>query len=116
MTQTFGTDSNNDLYIAENGNLAVLSGLPAVVGACQTASKAQLGEMVLANQLGIPNFQAVWVGAPNYGVFQAYLQRTLLSIPGVTEVKSLELRTQNNVLNYTAEIVSEFGTSEISNG
>lgn len=116
MVQTFASDSNNDIYIAENGNLAILSGAEAVAAACATATKAQLGEMVLQSTRGLPNFQAIWVGSPNYQVYQTYLRNTILSVPGVLDVQSLSLSVSGNVLRYTATIVTQFGIVEIANG
>lgn len=114
MTQTFGTNANNDLYIGGDGNLVVLSGLQAVLAACATASKAQLGEMVLSIDQGIPNFEAVWVGSPNYALFASYLRATLLGVEGVTDVQSLTLNASKGVLKYTATIVTEYGTEAIN--
>ncbi|OYW80363.1 MAG: hypothetical protein B7Z19_03115 [Polynucleobacter sp. 32-46-5] len=114
MTQTFATNANNDIYIGGDGNLAIASGIQGVLQACATASKAQLGEMVLAVKSGIPNFQTVWVGAPNYAVFTAYLRNTLLAVDGVTDVQSLTLNAVNGVLKYTAVIVTKYGTAATS--
>lgn len=113
MTMTLGTDSENDLYLGEGKNVVVLSGLGAIIAACETASKAQLGEMVLADQSGIPNFQTIWVGSPNYSLWVSYLQRTLLSIEGVLDA-AVEIRTINNVLSYTATIKTTFGSVNIN--
>ncbi len=113
MTVTFGINANNDLHIGNDGNLVVLSGLAAVVDACKTASQAQLGEMVLQTGKGIPNFQAVWVGSPNYALWNSYLLETLNAVDGVLEVKSLQLSTINGVLGYTATISSVYGQAEI---
>lgn len=114
MTQTFGTNTNNDLYRDSSGNLAILNGLDAVLAACETATKAQLGEMVLQSNLGIPNFQTIWVGSPNYSLFRSYLRATLLSVSGVREVKSIEVKSANNVLSYTATIETDFGLAVIN--
>ena len=114
MTSTFGSNANQDLYLNNNGNLAVLTGLPAVIAACKTASQAQLGEMVLQIGKGIPNFQAVWVGSPNYALWNSYLMDTLNAVDGVLEVTSLQLQTNNGVLSYTAQIKSVYGPAEIS--
>ena len=110
MVKTLGTNSNHDIYIQPNGNLAFLSGQEAVEGACATASKLQLGEAVLQTTLGIPNFQAVWIGTPNIKVFESYLRNTLLSVEGVVSVVSLRAAYADNVLSYTAEIESQYGT------
>lgn len=114
MVETFGTNDNNDIYLGSNGNLVVLTGLQAVLAACATATKAQLGEMVLAIKQGIPNFQAVWIGSPNYALYQSYLRNTLLSVSGVLDVKSISLSIAGNVLSYTATIVTQFGDEVLS--
>lgn len=114
MTQTLGTDSNNDLYLGSDGNIVLESGVQAVMDACETATKAQLGEMLLATTQGIPNFQTIWVGSPNFPMFQTYLRNTLLSVSGVIDVKSIDITVQNNVLNYTATIETQFGTVQIN--
>lgn len=116
MTTTFGTNANNDLYIGSDGNLVVLTGLQAVMAACETATKAQLGEMVLTDTQGIPNFQTIWVGSPNYALYQSFLRNTLLAVPGVLDVKSITLTALNNILSYTAVIVTQFGDAELTNG
>lgn len=114
MVQTFGTDSNNDLYLARDGNVALLSGIDAILDACETASKAQLGEMVFAIDQGIPNFQAIWIGSPNYLVFESKLRSTLLGVEGVLAVTDLQITMKNNVLKYTATIQTQFGTAELN--
>jgi hypothetical protein len=114
MTQTFDTNSDNDIFIGEDGNLSVATGLRAVLKGCESASYAQLGEMVLAKGLGIPNFQAIWVGVPNYPLFELYLRKALLSVLGVTSVKSLQITVKGNTLSYTATIVTIYGTETIT--
>jgi hypothetical protein len=113
MTQTFDTNSDNDIFIGEDGRLAVATGLRAVLKGCESATYAQLGEMVLAQGLGIPNFQSIWIGVPNYQIFELYLRRTLLAVDGVTSVKSLQITVKGNTLSYTATIVTIYGTETI---
>lgn len=115
MTQTLGTNSLNDIYLGTDGNLVVLKGIDAVLGACATVSKSQLGEMVLAKNAGIPNFQSIWVGVPNYAIWEQYLRTALENVNGVVQVVSLVLSVLNNTLSYTATIQTEFGTG-ILNG
>lgn len=114
MVTTFGTNSNNDLYLGINGNLVVLKDLLAIESACETATKAQLGEMVLAVKQGIPNFQTVWVGAPNFPLWQSYLRNTLLGVAGVQNVQSINVSTIKNTLKYTAKIITQFGIGELN--
>lgn len=114
MTQTLGTNVANDIYLGANGNIVILSGILGVEGACQTAAYAQLGEMVLSVNRGIPNFQVVWVGSPNLAIFEAALRTTLENVDGVQTVKKLTLSVANNELSYEADIVTDFGPTTIS--
>lgn len=114
MTQTFGTNDRNDLYLGPDGNITVLRGLPAVEAACATATEAQLGEMALAVNSGIPNFQEIWSGTPDYGIWQSFIQNTLENVDGVVRVTSLTLSIQNNTASYQAQITTEFGSTTIN--
>jgi hypothetical protein len=116
----------NDLFVGDDGNI-VLAGitesnpdqLNAVLYACANAAKSVLGEMVLNTNRGLPNFQVIWVGAPNIGIWEAALRNILSAIDGVSDIA--EITTQrgyntnayNNtqdLLIYTVTIVTEFGT------
>ncbi len=114
MVQTFSTNSDNDIYIGQDGRLAIATGIDAVLQACKTASLAQLGEMVLATGLGIPNRETIWVGVPNYQLWELYLRKTLLSVPGVQSVKSLQINVRDNTLFYTVTIVTIYGVGSFS--
>lgn len=114
MVQTLSTNAQNDIFLDEQGNIAVARNADGVIKACETATYAQLGEMILTQNLGIPNFQTVWVGSPNYPQFQAYLRQTILTVPGVQDVADLQIFPENNTLRYTATIQSQFGILEIS--
>lgn len=114
MVQTLGTDANNDLYLGPTGNLVMLSGIEAVAAACATATKAQLGEMVLATNAGIPNFQAIWVGVPNYALWKQYLIDTLKNVEGVVQVSSLTMASSGGVLSYTATIQTIYGETQLN--
>lgn len=114
MTTTLGTNENNDIYLGLDGNIVVLSGLQAVLGACATAAKSILGEQVLSINAGLPDFQTIWVGVPNTAIFKSYLRRALTNIPGVDEVGEISVTVQNNVLSYTATIQTEFGQGTIN--
>lgn len=110
MVRTFNTNANRDIFIGEDGLLSVATGIEAVLKACETASLAQLGEMVLATGLGIPNAETIWVGVPNFALWESYLRATLQSVEGVDTVAAINISIADNTLNYTATIVTEFGS------
>jgi hypothetical protein len=117
MTRTLGlSDSTHDLYLGPDGNLAMLENEPAVSAACETASLAQLGEMVLATKSGIPNFQAVWTGVPNLAIWRQYLVDTLLGVDGVLAVSDLAVSQAGGVLSYRATVETTYGKTAIAGG
>lgn len=115
MVTTLAANDSNDIYLDSSGNLAVLSGLAAVEAACATATKAQLQEMVLATNSGIPNFQALWIGTPEYSLWKSYILNTLQNVPGVQQVTSLTLSVNGNAVSYTANITTQYGTTTVTN-
>ena len=110
MTKTIATNSNNDIYLDASGNLAVLTGQEAVAAACRTASLLQLCEAIYQTNLGLPNFQAIWVGVPNLAIYEAYLRKTIQSVECVVSITSLKTSVENNVLRYTATVESVYGS------
>jgi hypothetical protein len=113
MVQTLALSDQNDLVLNAAGSLVMLSGIDAVSAACNTAAQTQLGECVLNTAQGLPNFQAIWVGVPDYQIWQSYLEGTLLNVPGVASVQSTTITQNNGVLNYVAVIKSIYGPTTI---
>lgn len=108
LTQVLAVSADtNDLYLGPDGNIVVFSGIEAIVQACKTACQTQLGECVLQQGQGLPNFQLIWVGTPDYALWQSYLENTILAVDGVNSVSEIQLSVSNNTLNYSALIVTE---------
>lgn len=115
MTITIGVNENNDIFVNSDGNLDMQIDLPATLQACAQISKAQLGEIIYSAQQGIPNFETVWNGVPNMAQWEAALRNAILSIEGVVNILNLTTSLANNVLSYTAEILTIYGTGTITN-
>jgi hypothetical protein len=112
MVQTFNTTvASNDLFIDSSGHLSVLSGVAAVEAACATATKAQLGEMVFATGTGVPNFQTLWTGSPEYALWKSAVLATLQGVAGVTAVTSLNLTVNGSTVSYVAQITTQYSTT-----
>lgn len=114
MPKTFANNANNEWYVGPDGNLVMLTGADAVAGICARVAKTRLGEMILNIDRGIPNFQTVWVGAPNIPQFEAALRQAIMRVPGVTEILDLDTTISNNVLSYTMTILTPYGTRAVS--
>jgi hypothetical protein len=113
MVQTLQLNQNNDLVLNSSNSLTMLSGIAAVAAACNTATQTQLGECVLQVGQGLPNFSVLWSGTPDYGLWQSYLEATLLNVPGVTAVQSITLTQVEGVLNYIAQIETQYGPTTL---
>lgn len=116
MPTTFATDKNNDLYVGVDGNLSIATGLEAVLAVCANAAKSQLGEMIYSVDQGLPNFQTIWKGSPNYPQFEAALRKTLLAVAGVLRIENLVITNTNNILKYRVTIVTTFGAGALNGG
>lgn len=114
MTRTIAIDSNNDIFIGSDGSLATALGLEAVMQACAQAAKTQLGELLFEVDLGLPNFEAVWNGAPNLSQFEAFLRRNLAQVPDVIGVQAVSVAIIGGVLQYRAEIQTIYGPGVIN--
>ena len=114
MTRVFTVDKNNDLVLATDGNLSISSDLEAVMQACEHAAKAQLTEMVLSTDTGVPNFQTIWQGSPNLIQFEAGLRRQLLAVTGVIEVQELTTAVVDDVVRYSATIRTIYGEGALN--
>jgi hypothetical protein len=116
MARTLAVNANNDLFIGRDGNISINVGIDAVKDACSQAAKTLLGEMVLRVNDGIPYDQAVWSGVPNIPVFVAALRTALLGVVDVTDVESLDVIQQADVLQYTAVINTVYGQTILTQG
>lgn len=109
MTQTFATDLTNDLVIAQDGALAIATGVDAVGFACRSTARVLRNEMVLAYDQGIPFRTTAWAGVPNVAAFEAALRQRLLAVADVTGIVSLTTSRVNNRLGYVAIIRTVYG-------
>lgn len=114
MVLTLGGNENNDIYIGSDGQLVMLEGVDAIADACSTATRAQLNEMIYATQSGIPNFQVLWVGSPDYQLWKAAIIATLESVEGVVQVNSLNITINNNKASYVAQIITIYSQTPIT--
>lgn len=103
------------LFIDNSGNVGQVTGLKAIVQGCETAMRAQLGEMYYNADKGIPTRGTVW---DNYNPLQftAAGRATLLAVPGVLGVQSFTTDRTDDVFTYTAVVNTIYGPGEITNG
>lgn len=113
MTTTFGADANNDLFISGR-NLSVVSDIEAVLQICAQCAKAILGEMIFNVTGGMPYFETIWVGGPTTAAFEAAFRLRIPQVEGVTEIQELTTEQVGENMQYSATIVTVYGTGVIS--
>lgn len=112
--KTLSTDNNNDLYLDNTGNIAVVTDIVATMESCAHEVKTRLGECVLDTERGIPFFETVFNGVPLLMQFEAACRAAILGVAGVTEVISFVTRVIDGQLAYEATIRTIYGTGTIN--
>lgn len=111
--RTFATNASNDLLVTGR-SLSLVSDLAAVLLVCRHCAQAILGEMVFAQQQGMPYFETVWIGAPTTAPFEAAFRERIMSVPGVTNIDELTTSQTGDVMTYSATIVTVYGTGALN--
>ncbi len=118
MVKTFSVNSNNDIYIGEDGNLGISVDLQAIIFICENKAKTRLGEMIFEIKSGIPYLETIFSEPKNYEKFKFSLRTALENTEGVLKVIEISLEEiidpnspdeKRNVLSYTTTIVTRFG-------
>lgn len=106
--KTFATTSTNDLAIAGR-SMTLKQDLDAVLLVCAHCARAILGEMVFAQQQGMPYFETVWSGASSSAPFEAAFRQRIQQVEGVLRVEELEVTRVDDVMAYRATIATVYG-------
>jgi hypothetical protein len=107
--RTFLSNDRNDLALGEDGLLQIGNSFTFRAQAYAQFMQARLGEMIHAVQRGMPYEQVIWIGSPNVAQFEAAGRATLMQVAGTVEVLSFSARLADNVLSYTANILTDSG-------
>lgn len=108
--RTIAVNSDHDIYIGSDGNLAMAEGLEAVLQQCEQAASIRLNELPYAQSKGIPFFENVFTDSPDLALYEMYLRKQFLGVPEVTGVKQIGFKQDGDVLSYEAIIQTTFGT------
>lgn len=114
MTVSIAMNSQQDIYLDDSGNLALVRDVDAVAQACTQAASSVLGEMTFAVEKGIPYFDTVFTSRRNIPQFEFYLRKEISAVPDVVDVKSLEVTQEDDVLKYVATVRTIYGEVSIN--
>jgi len=112
--RTLATNENADIYRGPDGNLAIATDLTAIIQTCEHVSRTKLAELPYAQSRGIPFFDIALGATTDAGLYEMYLRKVLMTVPGVTGIGNVNIWTEGNELKYTAEIKTLYGTESLS--
>lgn len=101
--RTIATNNLNDIY-AKDGNLFLAEGKDAIGNVCLNAIRTATGELPFDTDKGIPYLDLLFSQVANLDLFRFHILKTLQNIDGVDDVEELKLQTENDTLNYSANI------------
>lgn len=111
---TIATDSNNDIFIGPDGNIAFARDLEAVSQTAEHYAKTLLNEMIQDYDRGVPFFIVAFGSNPSIPQFEAAMKARILQSPGVTGIRSFETTQDGDVLRYTATIETIYGAGIVN--
>lgn len=107
---TLAINTKNDIFLNDDGNIATSTGILSVLQNCQTAVQMIAGEALYQSTDGIPAFETIWNGSPNFQQAEASIRATILKVKDVTNINSFDYIVNNNIFSYNVEIQTVFGT------
>lgn len=111
---TISTNSDNDLYLDVNGNLAITKDINALSDVIKNKILTALGEAQFDVFAGIPYFETVFTDTPLIDLFQASIIETIEKTDGVNRVSDFEYTQNNGVLSYVATVETIYGDIQIN--
>lgn len=108
MTRSLAINSNRDIYMDSNKNIAVVTGKEACAQNSVTAMSAQLSEMVYATSSGMP-MQATAFDRYDTVGFEMAARAILLQVRDVLDVTAFAVSQQGAILVYSATLSTIYG-------
>jgi len=107
------TSDTEDLYLPDGHNLVLLTGLPAVTQDVRSATKMRLTEDLYNANNGVDWLGTVLTAQPDFDMFRKSLSDNILNSPDVVDIQSLVIDNTQDVVNFTASIVTLYGVANI---
>lgn len=112
--RTVSTNANNDIYLGQDGNLAMVADVLAVSETAVHYAKTLRNEMIQEYDLGVPFFIVAFGPSVNIQQFDAAMKARIMQTPEVSAITSFETTQEGDVLKYTATIETTYGAALIN--
>lgn len=111
---TIAINSNNDIYLDGNNNIAMKKDINAIADIVLNKVRTNLGELQFNIDLGIPYFTTIFTSTPNFDLWQKFVEDSALSLNNVTEIVDFNKTIQNNTLTYSMTINTNLGVITVN--
>jgi hypothetical protein len=108
-TSTLQTDLNEDLYLVDGRNLAVLTGKDALVQSIRQATRMRTTENVFNVNEGVDFFGTIFSSPPDYDAARKSIADAILSVPDTISIEQLTITIGNNAFSYSANVQTIYG-------
>ncbi|SFN19912.1 hypothetical protein SAMN05216516_103243 [Izhakiella capsodis] len=107
---TFDVTEGNDIYLGNDGNLALVRDETAVKNCCMHFARALRGEMLHNMDQGMPYWKTTFGCHADLPMFEAAFRERMREISQVLAIDSFSASVENNQLHYTAVISTIYGS------
>ena len=111
---TLQCNADEDLYLPDGRNLAILSGVDAVVQGIRQRTKMRGGENIFNVGEGVDYFGSIFSPQPDYDNARKSISDAILSCPDVVSIEQLIITIADNKFAYVADIMTIYGASQIT--
>jgi hypothetical protein len=113
-TATLQTDDNNDFYLPDGRNIALLTGALAVQQDIESAVLMRTTEDVYDTNNGVDYFGAIFTPQPNYDSARLSISNAITKVPDVESIDSLVITIDGNDFDWHADVVTKYGPLKVS--
>ena len=107
--QTISINSNNDIYLGTNGNLAITQDINALADISKNKVLQNYGEALYNTLQGIPYFETMFTDNPKIDLFQAAVIETLENTDNIQRISNFDYTQENGVYSYSLIEHTTFG-------
>jgi hypothetical protein len=114
-TATIQTDSNNDLFLPDGRNLAIITGAAACAQNVLHKTLMRTTEDIYNVLNGVDYLGTIFTAHRDVDAARKSLTDAILSVPDVLSVESLSIDIRGDGFFFTAQILTIYGQLTVSN-
>lgn len=113
-TSTLQTNSKNDLFLPDGRNISIITGVTALAQVCRSSGLMRLEEDIFDLTKGVDYLGKIFGATPDLDSARVSLSNAITSHVDVLSIQSLSMGLNGNTLEWVAQILTIYGTVEVS--